>query len=135
MSRLAQSGVFCVVLGCVVLFLGFFPSAVGVASMSGIGIVQIAAILTGLSLLVLGAYVAVYAMLHRGGRRTLMGDIGIRLGITGLVFAASATLADVMGFGSHGAEDGSFIGWLQAAGLLIGFLVSAIGVMVYGAAR
>src|SRR5690606_38299134 len=101
MSRLAQLGVFCMVLGAVVLFLGLFPGAVNADVTPGIGLVQIIGILTGLVLLVLGAYVVTRALIHRNGRRTLMRDIGVRLGLTGMVFAAAVTLADAMGYGSH----------------------------------
>jgi hypothetical protein len=135
MSRLAQLGIFFIVLGAVILFLGLFPFAVDADVASGIGIVQIFTMLAGLFLLVLGAYVVVYAIVHRGRPRTLMGDIGVRMGMTGLVFAAAATLADVMGFGSHTAAEGPWFGWLQAAGMLIGFLISALGVLIYGMAR
>jgi hypothetical protein len=135
MSRLAQLGVFCIVLGGIILFLGLFPFAVDADDAPGIGLVQIIGILTGLFLLVLGAYVVVYAMMHRGRPRTLLGDVGIRMGLTGLVFAAAATLADILGFGSHSSGSGPLLGWLQAAGMLIGFLISALGVLIYGMTR
>jgi threonine/homoserine/homoserine lactone efflux protein len=134
MSRLAQLGVFSIVVGGVVFFLSVFPSAVDADSTPGIGLTQIGGILTAMVLLILGAYVFVYAMVHRGGRRTLLRDIGVRLGMTGLVFAVGATLADVLGYGSHTntSPTGPLFGWLQAAGMMIGFLISAIGVIVYG---
>ncbi len=132
MSRLAQLGIFCVVLGGVILFLGLFPGAVDADGTPGIGTAQILAILTGLSLLVLGAYIVVYAMIHRGRPRTLVRSIGVRMGLTGLVFAAAATLADIMGFGSHTGNSGPLLGWLQAVGMLVGFAFSALGVLIYG---
>ncbi|GAB4468687.1 MAG: hypothetical protein Kow00124_03090 [Anaerolineae bacterium] len=135
MSRLAQLGVFSTVLGVVVLFLGLFPGAAGAVETPGIGLAQISAILVGLGLFVLGAYVVLYAMIHVGRPRNLVRDIGVRLGVTGLLVAASATLADVFGFGSHTGEEGVLLGWLQAVGLLIGFLIAAIGVLVYGSVR
>jgi hypothetical protein len=65
-----------------------------------------------------------------------MRDIGVRLGMTGLVLAAAATMADLLGFGSHiTSSSGPFFGWLQAIGMLAGFLLSALGVFIYGAAR
>lgn len=134
MSRLAQLGVFLVVLGTVALFVGLFPFAIDADRTAGIGLTQIAIMQVGLVLLVGGAYVVVYALAHRGNPRTLMGDIGIRLGLTGLVFAAAATMADILGFGSHLDASGPLFGWLQAAGMLGGFLVSAVGVLIYGAA-
>ena len=134
MSRLAQFGVFLVVLGTVALFLGLFPFAVDADRTAGIGFTQIVIMQIGLFLLVGGAYVVVYATAHRGNAPTFMGDVGIRLGLTGLVFAAAATMADVLGFGSHLAEGGPLFGWLQAVGMLSGFGLSALGVLIYGAA-
>jgi len=135
MSRLVQAGVFCVVLGGVILVLGLFPSAVDIDTTPGIGLVQIAGMQVGLLLLIVGAYTVVYSVLHRGRPRSLMRDIGVRLGMTGLVVSAAATLADVMGFGSHTDVAGPVFGWLQATGMLIGFVIAAVGVVVYGAAR
>jgi len=135
MSRLAQLGVFLGCLGGVSLFLGLFPFSVNADITPGIGLTQIAGMLVGLVLLVLGGYVIVFALMHRGRPRTLARDIGVRLGMTGLVFAIAATLADVMGFGSHNELNGGMLfGWVQGAGMLAGFLISAIGVLVYGAA-
>jgi hypothetical protein len=118
--------------GGVLLFLGFFPFAVDADYTAGIGLTQIAGILTGIILLVLGAYLFTYAIMFRGRGRTLIGDIGIRMGLTGLVFAIAATLADVLGFGSHSNVDGNLFGWLQAFGLMIGFGFAAVGVLLYG---
>ena len=134
MSRLAQLGLFSAVFGGVVLFLGLFPSAIDADSTPGIGLVQILGMQAGLSLLIIGAYTVVFAMVHRGRPRNLMRDIGVRLGMTGLVFSAAATLADVMGFGSHVTGNGPFFGWLQATGMMVGFIVAATGVFIYGAA-
>lgn len=133
MSRLAQLGLFCAVLGGVVLFIGLFPFAIDADDTPGIGLSQIIAMQIGLFLLIFGAYMVVFAMVHRGRPRTLMRDIGVRLGMTGLVFAAAATMADVMGFGSHITDTGPLFGWLQAAGMLVGFVISAMGVFIYGA--
>ncbi len=135
MSRLAQFGLLGAISGGVILFLGLFPSAIDADNTPGIGLIQIVTMQVGLLLLVIGAYVVVYALVHRGRPRTLMRDIAVRLGMTGLVFSAAAMMADLMGFGSHVRGDGPFFGWLQAAGMLVGFVISAIGVFLYGAAR
>jgi hypothetical protein len=135
MSRLAQLGVFTTILGGVILFLGLFPVAVDADNTAGIGLAQMGAMLVGLIMLVAGAYVVVYAMIHRGRPRSLMSDVGVRLGLTGLVFAAAAMMADVLGFGSHASGQGVLMGWLQAAGMLVGFGVAALGVLIYGASR
>lgn len=130
MSRLAQLGVFSMVLGSVVLFLGLFPSAVDADATPGIGLVQIIGILSGLVLLVMGAYIVTHGLIHRESRRTLLGDVGIRLGLTGMVFAGAVTLADAMGYGSH--TGGPVFGWLQTIGILVGFGMAALGVLIYG---
>lgn len=135
MIRLAQFGVFLVMVGGVVLFLGLFPFAADIDATPGVGIAQILGILAGLFVLVTGAYVMVYALVHRGSPTTLLRDVGVRLGMTGLVFATAATLADLMGFGSHTGSGGFLFGWLQATGMLVGFVIAAIGVLIYGIAR
>ncbi len=133
MSRLAQIGVFCVVLGGVVLFMGLFPGAIDASTTASVGIVQILAMLAGLNLIVIGAYVVTYAFFHRGHPRTLLGDISVRMGMTGMVLSAAAMLADALGFGSQVAA-GELFGWVQVMGMLAGFGIAALGVLIYGVA-
>lgn len=135
MSRLAQLGVFTGVVGGMVAFLGLFPDAVTVTSTPGIGLGQIFVALIGLTLLIIGAYVFVYATWHRGRPRTLSQDIGIRMGMTGLTFAIAASLADVFGFGSHSLGTGLSFGYVQSIGTAIGFLIASLGVLIYGMRR
>ena len=125
MSRLAQLGVFIAVLGGVILFLALFPFAVGIDRTPGFGIMQLFGMVLGLFTLISGAYLVMFSV-HRERPRTLMSDIGVRLGMTGLVFSAAATMADVLGFGSHTAGGDPVFGWFQALGMLIGFLISAL---------
>lgn len=134
-NRLAQIGLLGIVLGGIILFLGLFPFAVALDDTPGIGIAQISAIVIGLFLIVLDAYLIAYTLLHRGRPRSLLRDVGIRLGMSGLVFVAAAALADILGFGSHTGGSGLILGWLQAAGIWVGFMFSAIGVFIYGFAQ
>lgn len=133
-TRLTQLGVFTSLIGAVTLFLGLFPNAVGLSRASGIGIAQITIMLIGLFTLTAGAYVTVYSILHRGTPTTLLRQVGVRLGMTGFVFSAASTIADILGFGSHTTSGEPLFGWLQAAGMITGFAISAIGVLTYGAA-
>lgn len=135
MSRLAQLGMFLVTLGGVVLFLGMFPEAIDADRTPEVGLLQMLVMLAGLALLIFGAYLFAYAIIHRGRPRTLQRDVGVRMGMTGLVFAVAATMADIMGFGSHLPSEGVYFGWLQAAGMVIGFGIAALGVLVYVLAR
>lgn len=135
MSRLAQFGVMLIVSGGVALVAGLFPGAMGIDLTPGIGIAQIVLALLGLALLNTGGYVFVYALFHRGRPRTLSQDIGIRMGLTGLTFAVAASLADVLGFGSHSLSVGFTFGRIQSIGMAAGFIFAALGVIVYGVRR
>jgi len=134
-NRLAQWGFLGIVLRGIALFLGLFPFAVGLDDTPGIGVTQIVVIVIALFLIILNAYLIVYALVHRGHPRRLLRDVGLRLGMSGLVFVAAAALADIMGFGSHTTGGSPVLGGLQAAGMLAGFVLSAIGVLIYGYAR
>jgi hypothetical protein len=135
MGRLSQFGVFLMVLGGIVLFLGLFPGAVDMDSTPGIGIAQMIGMMAGLLLLVAGAYVIARGLMPPNLGHSLLRDVGIRMGLTGMVFAAAATLADSMGFGSHSGGTGPLFGWLQTTGMLFGFVMAAAGVLIYGSAR
>lgn len=134
MNRLAQAGILCTALGGILFFLGIFPSAADVDKAPGVGIAQISLMLSGLSLVVVGGYVIAYAILQAGRPRSLWRDIGVRLGMTGLVFMASTAFADTLGFGSHPAREPVF-GWVQTLGTLTGFVTAMLGVLIYGLAR
>jgi hypothetical protein len=132
MNKLAQVGVLSIVLGSVLLFLGLFPFAADLDISPGVGTSQLIALIGGLFFFVLGGYVVLFAVEHIGRPRTLLQDVGVRLGMTGLVVSAASTLADTMGFGSHAS--GTLLGAVQAGGILVGFGISAIGVVIYGIA-
>ena len=134
MNRLAQAGIFCIVMGVMTLFLGVFPFAVNQNATPNIGLAQILTMLTGLTLVVLGSYCVVFALVHRGRPRNLLRDIGVRLGMTGLVVSIASALADVMGVGSHSSSAIVF-GFVQGLGMLTGFLIAMGGVLIYAIAR
>jgi hypothetical protein len=132
MNKLAQAGILSIVLGGVLLLLGLFPFAADFDNSPGVGISQLTAIIGGLFFLVLGGYVVLYAVERVNRPHTLLRDVGVRLGMTGLVVSAASALADTLGFGSHSAA--ALLGWVQASGILVGFGLSAIGVFIYGLA-
>ena len=134
MNRLAQAGIFCIVLGIMTLFLGIFPYAVNRNATPSIGLVQIVTMLAGLTFVVMGSYCVVFALVHRGRPRNLLRDIGVRLGMTGLVISSASALADVMGVGSHSSSALVF-GFVQGIGMLAGFLIAMGGVLIYAIAR
>ncbi len=134
MQRLEQIGMLLGTAGIVMAVTGLFPGLTGQAVMGGIGVLQLVAMLTGLSLLIFGALLYVKAAFYPRARATLAQQVALRLSLTALLIAGMASVADVLGFGSNVhalyAED-IYFGPLQAAGLIGGFGVAASGVLLY----
>lgn len=135
MPRIAQFGIALGALGLMIAFMGLFPGVTGIQPTSGIGIVQIFGILIGFGLLIIGALVYAKFSFYPISPSNLAQQIGIRLALTGLIFAAIAGLADVLGFGSHVRDFEQnmdiLLGPLQALGLIGSFVISSIGVLIY----
>ena len=133
MGKLSQVGIAVAVLGGVITLIGLFPSITGFEPLQGIGILQILVILTGFSTLITGTFIFVQTTYYPGVRHNLAQQIGVRLSMTGLVIATASGLADVLGFGTHppSAEQRPFLGTLQAAGLIGGFLIASAGVLIF----
>ncbi len=134
MAKLSQAGIALAVLGAVIALIGLFPSITGIEPTPGIGILQIIVILTGFSIMIGGAFLFVQSAYYPGIKHNLAQQIGLRLSLTGLVIATASGLADVLGFGSHpiGVEgQRPFFGIYQAIGLLGGFIIASIGVIIF----
>jgi len=133
MPRIAQFGIALGALGTVLTFMGLFPGVTGLNPARGIGIVQIFTMLIGFTLLIMGALIYVKFTFYFGHPANLAQQIGIRLALTGLLFAAMSGSADIVGFGSHGSATGSepLFGMLQAIGIIGSFIIAALGVLVY----
>jgi hypothetical protein len=130
-SRLARFGVAIIVVGFFAFVLGLFPDLVRLGLTPGIGILQIALFLLGISIMTLGAYIYAYATRHRALPRRLREDIGVRLIATGLVVAWATGLADVLGIGSHFGAERPLLGPLQAMGLFLGLCIIGVGILMY----
>ena len=65
--------------------------------------------------------------------RLFHNKFGIRFALTGILFAALAGLADILGFGSHIRDDviDIFFGQWQMVGILASFALSSAGVLLY----
>jgi hypothetical protein len=133
MARVAQLGIALATLGAMIALMGLFPRVTGVEPTIGIGVIQIFAIIIGFSLLILGGLIYVKFMFYPTQNATLSQQIGIRLALTGLLFASISGLADALGFGSHTMESGAdiLLGPWQAVGLIGSFVVSSLGVILY----
>ena len=120
-------------LGVMICFMGLFPGVTGAQTTAGIGLIQVAMLIAGFGLLILGAFVYAKFTFYLDVRATLSQQVGTRIAMTGLLFAAMAGLADILGFGSHIRSDigDIFFGRLQMIGILACFGLSSLGVLVY----
>lgn len=133
MWRFAQVGIAIGALGAMICFMGLFPGVTGAEPTLGIGLIQVTMVITGYSLLILGALIYLKCTFYLSVPSSLSQQIGVRLALTGLLFAALAGLADILGFGSHIRDDVGdiFFGQLQMIGILASFGLSSLGVLVY----
>ena len=133
MPRIAQFGIALGALGTVLTFMGLFPGVTGLNPAKGIGIVQIVTVLLGFTLLIIGALIYVKFTFYVGQAANLAQQIGIRLALTGLLFAVMSGTADIVGFGSHGTNTATqpLFGMLQAIGIIGSFMIAALGVLLY----
>lgn len=132
MVRLSQLGIAFGALGVVLTFMGLFPGVMGLRPAQGIGIVQVVIILSGFSLLILGALIYVKYAYYPDQPSNLAQQIGSRLALTGLIISGLIGFSDTLGFGSHTRAEGEpYFGTWQAVGIVLGFLIASIGIMIY----
>jgi hypothetical protein len=127
--RRARRWMTIVLLGLLIFLIGARPSLIGMDRSPVVGFVQIGVWLTGLAILLLGAYATIHVV-RNGIPTSLRADIGIRLIATGYVVAAVASLADFIGVGAQRMPNIAF-GPVQVIGLVIGVLLSLLGVILY----
>jgi hypothetical protein len=118
-----------VLIGLGIFTIGVNPDLMGLDRSPVIGFVQVGVWLTGLGILVLGAYAAV-RVVRNSRPNSLRADIGLRLIATGYVVAAAASLADFIGIGSHHLP-WIYFGPIQVMGLAMGALTSLVGIVLY----
>lgn len=118
-----------VLAGLFIFILGVAPDLINMDRSPVTGFVQVGTWLTGLAVLLLGAYLTV-RVIRNGRENTLVSEIGSRLIATGFVLSAAASLADFIGIGSHPLPN-IYFGPLQVIGLMLGTLISLLGVILY----
>jgi len=133
MERYVQVSITISVLGIVIALIGLFPGIVGLNTTEGVGVLQVLVLLLGFTLLFSGAYIFARQAFYPGQPNTLAQDVGVRLTLTGLLIAAAAGLADVLGFGSHPPTETErpLLGNLQAVALIGGLVIASVGIVVF----
>lgn len=133
MTRLIQVGIGISAIGLLLLLIGLFPGLTGIKPTPGVGMLQLITMLSGLTFFIFGALMYVKYTFYSKQPSTLIQMIGTRLAMTGLLLSALVGLADVLGYGSHGAQmaEPNVFGTLQAIGIIASYTVSCLGVLVY----
>lgn len=133
MSRFGQVGIALGALGVMITLMGLFPGVTGVEETIGIGVVQVIMLLTGYGMLVFGGLIYSKFTFYLKSKSNLTQQIGVRLTLTGLLFAALTGLSDILGFGSHIRSETRdiFFGNLQGLGTIFSLTVSCFGVLLY----
>lgn len=136
MVKIAQMGIAVGLMGVIVSLMGLFPGLVGRTPTPGFGVIQILIILFGLTLFIFGALIYVKFTFYARKTLTLAQQIGTRIALTGLTFAALIALADVLGFGSNlrTVGDDILMGPFQMWGILASFGFASLGVVVFALA-
>ena len=129
--RLVQAAVAVVAAGLILFIIGLFPGLIQMDITGGIGLLQITVFLAGLTLMVLGSYIYLYATRHRAQPTRLREDIGVRLMATGVIIAYASGYADVLGIGSHFGLERPLFGPLQAAGVAFSMFIIVFGIFLY----
>ena len=124
-----RSSFITVAVGSFIFAVGAKPNWFGVDRSPVVGFVQIAVFLIGLATICAGGFVGLNA-LWGNEERSIVADFGLRLVGTGYVIAVFTGMADVFGLGTQPLPNVPYFGPWQAAGVLIGQVVIAIGFLM-----
>lgn len=118
-----------VTLGLFIFAVGAKPNWFGWNRVPVVGFIQIAVFLVGLALICFGGYVGLSSLWGKE-QRSIIADIGLRLVSTGYVIAVFTGMADVFGMGAQALPEVPYFGPWQAAGVVIGEMVIALGFLM-----
>ncbi len=124
-------GIGLTIAGFLVFLLGADPGLVNLNRAPIVGFIQTATFSSGLAILCLGGFIGLKACQRPGHYQTLAQDVGIRLVATGYLIALVSGMADVFGFGTQAYPALPFFGPWQAAGVIVGEIVIAVGFLLY----
>jgi hypothetical protein len=117
------------ILGLLVFMLGAHPALFGLDRSPVVGFVQISVFLIGLVMICLGGYITLNT-LWSGREKSIAADIGFRLVSTGYVISFFAGMADIFGLGNQPFPEIPYYGPWQAAGVVIGEVIIALGFLL-----
>ncbi len=124
-----RAGIIVALAGLFLFAVGAKPEWLGWSHTSTVGFVKISTLLLGLGIICAGGLIGV-TTLWKGIPRSIVSDIGMRLVGTGYVISIFSGMADVFGFGSQPPPLTPYFGPIQAAGVILGQAVIAIGFLM-----
>jgi hypothetical protein len=124
-------GVGLTIAGFLIFIFGANPGIVGLDRSPYVGFAQTATFSFGLAMLCLGGFISLKSCQWSGFSQSLAQDIGIRLVATGYIISLISGMADVFGFGTQTWPFRPFFGPQQAAGVVLGEIVIAVGFLLY----
>lgn len=124
-------GIGLTIAGFLIFIFGASPGIIGMDRNPYVGFAQTAIFSFGLGMLCLGGYISLKSCQKDGFIQTLAQDIGIRLVATGYIISLISGMADVFGFGTQSWPFRPFFGPQQAAGVVLGEIVIAIGFLLF----
>lgn len=124
-------------IGNVLTIVSLAAEILGLDLTPGFGIVQMFQLLLGLTFLTLAGFLHIYRLRDPDTPRSLQADIGVRLALTGLVFAYVSGLSDLLGIGTHVNPrfERPYVGPLQLGGLVLGIVSITVGMLLYHTSR
>ena len=115
--------------GMIIFLVGAKPEWLNLDRSPVVGFVQICIFLVGLAVICMGGYIGLGA-LWGNEEKSIAADIGLRLIATGYVITVFTGMADVFGMTMQANPRVPFFGPWQQAGVEIGMLVIAIGMLL-----
>ena len=122
-------GLLVTMFGLIIFMIGAKPEWLGFDRSPMVGFVQICVFLVGLATICLGGYTGL-AALWGGEEKSIAADVGLRLIATGYVISVFAGMADIFGMTVQANPRVPFFGPWQQAGVEIGMLAIAIGMLL-----
>lgn len=117
--------------GFLIFIVGADPGIILLDRSPLVGFLQTAIFSAGLAMLCLGGFISLKACQRSGRIQSLAQDIGLRLVATGYLISLISGMADVFGFGTQSWPSVPFFGPRQAAGVVVGEIIIAIGFLLY----
>ncbi|MEN8097866.1 MAG: hypothetical protein ABFQ89_02215 [Chloroflexota bacterium] len=120
-------------LGIALVVLSIFSQELGIDPNPGFGLIHIIGILVGSTFLAGAGYMFIARRRRKGEQISLISDIGLRMGMTGLLALYVSGLADWLGVGTHRDElfDDAWFGPLQFVGFSIGVAIILAGMLLF----